>query len=138
MPKHTSWLFEDTDTLLYKTDLYGGADADIDGTEKYTADIDLSVWSGASIDFKFTGSDSTDNLLLNIYNSRDGSWAGTEIVWKSQLTVENSGLQSKYHYTIPEAYQPGYYRFGMMRSGSTTTFDIEVNCRRWRKTESKA
>lgn len=138
MPKHTSWLLETVDTELYKTDLYSGPDPDLDGTEKYTADIDLSVWSGASIDFLFTASDSTDVLLLNIYNCRDGSWSGEEIVWKSQLIVENSGSQSKYHYTIPETYQPGHYRFGMLRSGSTTTFDIQVSCRRWRKTDSKA
>lgn len=138
MPKHISWLFELTDTELYKTNLYSGTDADLDGTERFTEDIDLSVWSGASIDFKFTASDSTDNLLLNIYNTRDGNWEDFELAWKSQLTVENSGAQSKYHYTIPETYQPGHFRFGMVRSGSTTTFDIEVNCRRWRKTESKA
>lgn len=138
MPKHISWLFEVTDTNVYKTNLYSGTDADLDGTEKYTDSIDLSVWSGASIDFKFTGTDSTDNLLLNIYNSRSGSWEGSEIIWKSQLTVENNGSESIYHYTIPETYQPGFFRFGMLRSGSTTTFDITVNHRRWRKTESKA
>lgn len=137
MPKHVSWLFGD-DEILYQTDGYSGSDADIDSTERYTSDIDLTVETGSSIDFKFDGTDATDDWYLQIYNRRNNAWEAIEEGWKSLLTVSNDGTETIYHYTIPETYQPGHYRFGMVRTGSTTTFEMLVTCIRWRKTESKA
>ena len=52
---HSSYLYDEADTELYKTDSYDGSDADVDNTEQYTDDIDLTVNTGAAIDFKLDG-----------------------------------------------------------------------------------
>ena len=105
-----SYEYEASDTAIYKTNLYGGSHNDITNTERFTDDIDLSVYTGAEIDFLFTGSDATDDLTLTLYKRRDSSWTGNEIGWKSALTVANDGTETEYHYTIPDAYQPGHGR----------------------------
>jgi len=134
MPFQTSYKYDEDDTSIYVTDLYSGVHTDIDDTERYTDDIDLSVYSGAQVDFKFTPADATDDLVFTLYKRRNSSWSGNEIGWKGAVTVENAGSEAEFHYTIPENYQPGHYRFGLKSSSSTTTFDIEVKMRTWRKT----
>lgn len=134
MPKE-SYLYDANDTNLYKTDGYSGASADVDNTERYTADIDLTVQTGAIIDFKFDGDNGTDDLIITIYKRRDSTWGGNEIGWKGEgETVSNDGTEKVWQYTIPENYQPGHYRFGMKSEGAATTFEMQVDMRTWRKT----
>lgn len=134
MPKNESYLYDDSDIALYATDGYGGTDSDLDDTERYTSDIDLSLFTGAELDFTFDGIDTTDDLYLYLYKRRDSSWSGNELAWKTRLTASNDGTESEYHYSIPSEYGVGHYRFGMVSSGSTTTFEISVALRRWRRT----
>ncbi len=132
-----SYLYDKTDTELYKTDGYSGSDADVDATERFTDDIDLTVSIGANVDFKFTGSGSTDDLVLSLYERRDVNWGDGEIaVWNS--TVSNSGSESLYSFTIDSSYGAGHYRFGMKSTGATDTFEIDAEMRQWRRTTSIA
>jgi len=103
-----------------------GTDEDVGGTEVFTRDINLTADLIACIDFRVTPSDSTDDLELNLYNSISGGWTGLERKWKPTLTVENDDNEFIYHYNIVEAYGPGHYRWGLVRSGSTTTFEVKV------------
>lgn len=116
--------------ILYASDLYDGTGLDVAGTEYFSDDIDLTDKTFAVCDFKFLGTDSTDDLKLRLYKRGDSTWTGNEIRWKTELTVENPGTEQEYHYTIPKEYGPGHYRWGMIRSGSTTSFDIKVTCHR--------
>ena len=134
---HESYLYDNSDTELYQTNLYGGTDPDIDGTERFTDDIDLTVQLGAIIDFLFDGSDALNDLVINLYKRRDNSWSGDEIAVTS-ITVENDGNEHLYHFTIEESYGAGHYRFGMVRSGGATTFDIDVEMRTYRRTNTIA
>ncbi len=132
-----SYLYDKTDTELYRTDGYSGSDADVDDTERFTGDIDLTVKLSASMDFIFTGSGSTDDLALFLYRRRDANWAGNEAaIWNT--TVNSNGSESTYNFTIGESYGAGHYRFGMKSSGSTDTFEIDVEMRQWRRTNSIA
>lgn len=132
---HESYLYDATDTELYKTDGYGGSDADVDDTERYTDGIDLTVHTGAAIDFKFDGSGGTDDLNLYLYKRRDSSWDGDEIaIWS--VTVDSDGSEDIYHFTLDESYGAGHFRFGMTSSGSTDTFEIDVEMRQWRLTDT--
>ncbi len=132
-----SHLYDEVDTKLYKTDSYGGSDADIDNTERYTDDIDLTVNTGAAIDFKFDGSGSTDDLIISLYKRRDDNWDGDEIaLWSA--TVDNDGSEDIYHFTIGESYGAGHFRFGMKSSGSTDTFEMDAEMRQWRRTDTIA
>jgi len=134
---HESRLYDKTDTELYKTDGYGGINNDLDDTECYTADIDLTVNIGAAIDFKFSGSGNTDDLVLSLYKRRDENWDGDEIsLWNA--TVTNGGSDYVYHFTIDCSYGAGHFRFGMKSSGSTDTFDMDAEMRGWRRTTNIA
>ncbi len=132
-----SYLYDKTDTELYKTDGYGGSDTDVDATERFTDNIDLTVNLGANIDIKFTGSGSTDDLVLSLYRRCDASWGGSEIaIWNA--TVNSDGTESIYNFTMDGSYGAGHYRFGMKSTGATDTFEIDVEMRQWRRTTSIA
>jgi hypothetical protein len=134
---HESHLYDAADTELYKTDGYGGSDADVDNTERFTDDIDQTVNMGSGIDFKFDGSGATDNLVLSLYERRDEDWDGSEIaVWND--TIESDGSEHICHFTIDESYGAGHFRFGMKSSGSTDTFEMDVEMRQWRLTATIA
>jgi len=132
-----SYLYDKSDTELYKTDEYGGNDADVSVTERFTGDIALTMNLGSSIDFRFTGNGTTDNLVLSLYKRRDTNWDGSEIaIWNA--TINNDGSESTYNFTIDISYGAGNYRFGIKSSGSTDTFDVDVEMRQWRQTTSIA
>jgi len=135
---HQSYLYDDSDTNIYKTDGYGGSHTDVDSTERFTDSIDLTMNTGCQVDFKFDGNNSTDDWTLKIYKRRDSSWTGNEVLWKVAITISNDGTEKIYHYTIPEDFQAGHYRFGMQSAGSTTTFEMQVDIRQWRKTRTRA
>ena len=134
---HESHLYDETDTRLYKTDGYGGSNADVDNIERYTDDIDLTVATGTAVDFKFAGSGSTDNFILYLYKRRNSIWDGNEIALWS-VTITNDGSEDTYHFTIDESYGAGHFRFGMKSLGSTDTFEVDVEMRRWRSTDTIA
>ena len=125
------WKYGDPE-VLYATNYYSGTDIDVAGTEKFSLDIDLTEYTFAIVDVKFLGTDATDDLKLRLYKRGDSSWTGNEIMWKSELIVENPGTEKEYQYTIPREYGPGHYRFGMIRSGSTTSFDVKITSRKAR------
>jgi hypothetical protein len=134
---HESHLYDEIDTRLYRTDGYGGSDADVDSTERYTGNIDLTVNVGAAVDFKFQGSGIINNLVLYLYKRRNSVWDGNEIaLWSA--TVTSDGSEDSYHFTVDESYGAGHFRFGMKSSGSTDTFEVDVEMRRWRPTDTIA
>ena len=139
MPQET-WQYESNDVNVYRTDGYNdpdgvaGTDADIDSTERFTDDIDLSGYEVAVIDFKFDASGATDDLTLSLYKRRDSSWDGDEIaIWSA--VVPSDGSEDIYNFTITKSYGPGHYRFGMV-SGATDTFEMEATLRYARVTIS--
>ena len=131
---HTSRKYDTSDTNIYKTDGYSGSHADVDNTQRFTDDIDLTIQTGAEIDVKFDGDNNTDDLYFDLFKRLDSSWTGAEIAWKSQITISNDGSEDIYHYTIPENYEPGHYRIGLTSAGATTTFEVQVDYRGWRPT----
>ena len=132
-----SYLYDKIDTELYKTDGYSGSDADVDDTERFTKDIDLTVKLNANIDFIFTGSGRIDDLVLSLYKRRNANWTGNEmVIWNTK--VNNNGLERAYNFTLNGTYGAGHYRFGMESSGSKNTFEMDVEMRQWRKTTSIA
>lgn len=138
MASYPEFEYAAADSELYKTNLYSGTDADldntapVDATDGYTSDIDLTQQIGATIDFKFTGSGSTDDLVLTLYRRRDSSWDGDEISIMSK-TVSNDGSEDIFSWQLNgNLYGPGHYRFAMQSEGATDTFDIDVEARYWR------
>ena len=123
-------IFAKEDHELYSTDGYSGSDADIDGTERFTSDIDLTRETGAAVDFTFDASGATDDLVISLYKTVQSSWDGDEIAIYS-TTVDSDNSEDIFHFDITKSYGAGHYRFGMVRSGTTDTFDINVEMRRY-------
>ena len=136
MPFHTSYLYDKNDSELFKTDGYNGNDPDIDDTQKFTNDIDLTVNTGAIVDIVFDGSNDMDDLVLNIYRRRDDNWQGVEIPLETPITISNDGTECIFNISIGKAYGPGHYRIGMKSTGSNTTFDVYARARFYRDTRS--
>ena len=136
---HESRKYDSEDTGLYSTNAYGGTDPDVDDTERFTKVIDLSVSTGAALDFKFLGNDSTYDLEFRLYKRRNENFDGTEALWKKGvITFMNDGTETVEHYTIAPDFEAGYFRVGMVANGVTTTFDVDVQMRVWRRTTTKA
>jgi hypothetical protein len=134
MANYPEYEYAGSDTELYKTNLYTGSDSDLDNTapvddtDGYTSNIDLTQNVGAIVDFKFTGSGSTDDLVLKLFRRRDSSWDGDEIAIDT-ITVSNDGSEDIFSYHLKG---PGHYRFSMQSEGATDTFDIDVEMRTYR------
>lgn len=125
------WTYGATDEELYKTDGNGGTDADINDTEKYTSDIDLTVSRGATIIIEFDGSCATDDLIVSLYARQNDSWDGDEVA-QSSVTMTNDGSEDIYTLNITPAYGAGHYRIGLLSAGATTTFEIDAEMRRYK------
>lgn len=137
--------YESSDTNLFVTDVYSEdadditASDDIDNTEQYSEDINLTSWyNGMTIDVKYIeigGTTTTDELYVNIYRSRSGTWVDKELV-AGFVNCGNPGVAAGYKIK-PIAINAkqsgkGYYRLGILSSGTTNTFDAIIQGRYWR------
>jgi hypothetical protein len=131
MDKNFSYDGEDTD--LFATDAYGGSKDDVDGTEQYSVDIDLTQRPGITVNCKFAeiGGDSNDNLLVKIYRRTDSSWDGDEVAEKTVVCTNDGSEDIKSIVISSRASGYGHYRLGNVRDGSTDTFDVEEVGRFW-------
>ena len=134
--------YDAADSELYKTNEYSGTDSDLDNTvpvddtDGYTSDIDLTVKLGCTIDFKFHGSGSTDELVLTMYKRRDDTWTTNNIALKT-ISIANDGSEDIYSFDISTFdWGAGHFRFALQSSGGTNTFDINVQARFWRMKNS--
>lgn len=127
------WVETTSDEELYQTNLYSGSDADVNNTRKYTSDIALDrVNQQVSIDIKFTGSGSTDDLKVSIFKQRGGGWDGDEIAIFAD-TVQSDGSEDLYSLLIDiNDYGMGHFRLGLESTGGTDTFDLDAECRYYR------
>ena len=131
----TTRVMDASATTLYATNGYSGSDTDVAGTQLYTDAIDLTQSLGASFDITFDGDNATDDLLFRVYKRiADSTFESTEIAFWS-TTIDSDGTEDIYVFDIPESWGPGYYRFGMIRSGSATTFDVEIKYRKFKRTD---
>lgn len=117
--------YNPTSLSVFATDLYGGAKADLTDTEVFTDNIDMTSDLFATLEFKFTGNNATDDLEIKLYRSLSDTWDGDEIAIDS-IVVSNDGSEDLYSYIINQSFAPGHYRFGLASSSTNTTFDIEV------------
>lgn len=136
MPFHTSYLYDKSDIELYKTNGYSGTNPDVNNTEKFTQNIDLTVNTGVVVDIIFDGSNDLDDLILNIYRRRDDNWQNVENPIETPTTISNDGTERIFNMAIGKTYGPGHYRIGMKSSGASTTFDIYARARFYRDTRS--
>ena len=128
MANYPQYSYDGSSTSLYRTDLYSGADPDVDATRRFSADIDLTQKLFAVCELKFDASGTTDDLKVSLYRRLDSSWDGDELEIFA-TTIDSDGSEDLWAFTIGPEFGPGHYRLGLQSSGSTDTFDIDLNAR---------
>lgn len=134
--------YDEDDIELYKTNGFGGTDADLDNTipvddtDGYTSDINITIKMGCTVYFKFLASGSVDDLVLTLYKRSDSTWTTNSLPIKT-ITVPNDGSEDIYSFELDMFdWKPGHYRFSSQSSGGTNTFDIDIEARFWRMKNS--
>jgi hypothetical protein len=129
---HDAWK---TDTVTAESTLTA---ASVAGTEIFSdvKNLKTAGWTGFSVDITFDGDNATDDLDLKLYKRiTDSTFVGTEIA-KATITITSDGSVDIYNFEfMPRDSGPGYYRYGLVRSGSSTTFTVTAVCELFRKTE---
>lgn len=117
-----------TEAEIYSTDLYSGGDADIAGTQVFSDNVDLATngYVKAAIQIEYDASGTTDGLILQCFGRFDNTWDGDEVAVWSVTMSNNAGADTWRIFDIPIF---PHVRFGFVRTGSTDTFDADVNVR---------
>lgn len=115
---------------IYQTNAFGGVDPDINGTQRYTTDIDLETngYEGIhlTIDADFPVSP-TDDLNWYLYGSLDGTNYDDTAITSGQIDKDTDPNQISL--VIKDV---AHCRIGMVRSGATDSIDVEVKYQAWR------
>lgn len=111
-------------SVEYQTNAYGGVDADV-SVEAVLAEINFesSEVHGVSLKFKVNSSGTTDNFVVRLYTSDDGSEWDTVVAQAFVITA--TGGDDVIQTFLMPAPAP-YLRVSGIRSGSTDTFDVEL------------
>jgi hypothetical protein len=119
-------------TLYQSSTHYGGSDGDVAGTQLYTNDIDLETDGHEGVQILINGypNGATDELYLYIYASLDGTNFDTVPMYSQAMP--NNGASTEVLLTILLAPAPLHLRIGMIRSGSTDSWAVEIIHQRWR------
>jgi hypothetical protein len=122
-----SWATADD---LYKTDAYGGTDADVDGAERFSSDADLETngYEGSHLHLRYDCSGTTDDLEVAVYASLDGT-NYDDIPLFEFTTDNNSGAETELSFVVKDV---AHFRVGMKCSGSTDTYDAKLTHQAWR------
>ncbi len=128
MANYSQYQYDASSTNLYRTNLYSGVNPDVGSTQQFSADIDLTQRLFAVCELKFDAGGVTDDLRVSLYRCLDGSWDGDELELFA-TTIDSDGSEDLWSFTLGPDFGPGHYRFGLRSTGSTDTFDIDLNAR---------
>jgi len=128
MANYPQYQYDAASTNLYRTNLYSGANPDVGSTQQFSADIDLTQKLFAACELKFDASGATDDLRVSLYRRLDSVWDGDELELFA-TTIDSDGSEDLWSFTLGPDLGPGHYRFGLKSSGSTDSFDIDLNAR---------
>jgi hypothetical protein len=128
MANYPQYEYDGSSSSIYRTNGYGGSDPDVDATQRFTADIDLTQKVFAVCELTFDGSGATDDLRVCLYRSLDDSWDGDELEILS-LAIDSDGSEDLWTMTLGPDFGPGHYRCGLRSTGSTDTFEVDFNVR---------
>ena len=115
---------------LHQTAAYGGSDAVLAADQKYdyTTDVDLATAGnqGAQVDLSFRGSNATDDLIIDVFVSQDGS--AFDSIPSQHYELECDGKPQQFSFLVLEF---AHFRIGVRSSGTDTSFEYQINQRKW-------
>ena len=117
------------DATLAYTNGYGGAVADLaaDGAYDYTANVDLETdgYDTALIYLEHDSSGTTDNIVLGIFPSVDGTDTADNPLFEIEFDA-TSGADTQEAPVVLKDLQ--HFKVGVKTTGTTDTFDYRI---RW-------
>ena len=118
------------EAALLETARFGGSDVVIAADQQYdyTANVKLETNGefGAVVSVAYKGSNVTDDLVVDVFASQDGTVFDTEpFIHK---IFRNNGTVRRQTFEIAGL---SNYRIGLKSSGTDTTFEYEVIHDRW-------
>jgi len=121
------------EAVIAETNGYGGAVADLAADEAWdlTSDIDLETagYMGAIIYLEFDSAGTTDNIILGIFPSYDGTnYADTALL---EIEYDDNGGADTQAPGIWMREQQ-HFKVGVKTSGTTDTFDYQITWDAWR------
>lgn len=115
------------------TNGYGGAQADLaaDGAYDYGADIDLETngYEGAIIYLEHDSSGTTDNIILGVFSSVDGTDFADNSDWEIEFDATAGSDTQEPGIIIKDL---SHFRLGVKTTGTTDTFDYRIRWDAWR------
>jgi|GEM_PF-860964 len=120
---------------LAQTDGYGGATPDLaaDQAYDYTADVDLETngYEGAHVTVDYDGSGTTDNIIIDIFGSLDGT--NYDDIALCTLSGSKTGADEQVSFIVKDV---AHFRIGVKTSGTTNTFDYQIKYQPWNYTSA--
>lgn len=121
------------ETVLAETDGYGGAVSDLaaDQAYDYTSDINLETngYEGAVVTLEYDSAGTTDNIIVSVFGSYDGSSNYDDTPIWSQECDATSGADTQISFIVSDL---SHFRIGVKTSGTTNTFDYQITYDAWR------
>lgn len=115
------------------TDGYSGGTSDLaaDSAYDYGADIDLETngYEGAIVYLEHDSSGTTDNIVLGIFSSVDGTDFAGNADWEIEFDA-TSGADTQEPGIVVKDLQ--HFRVGVKTTGTTDTFDYRIRYDAWR------
>ncbi|MDY6893885.1 MAG: hypothetical protein SVO01_00480 [Thermotogota bacterium] len=121
------------EATIKSTDGYGGGDADLAADEAwdFSGDIDLETngYEGALIYLEHDSSGTTDNIILGIFPSVDGTDRATNPL--RQIEYDATGGVDTQEPPV-KVFDLQHFEIGVKTSGTTDTFDYRIRWDAWR------
>ena len=121
------------EVVIAETNGYGGAVADLaaDGAYDYTSNIDLETagYEGALVQLEHDSSGTTDNIVLGIFPSLDGTNFSVNPIFEIEFDATGGADTREAVVVVKDL---SHFRVGVKTTGTTDTFDYQITWDAWR------
>jgi len=121
------------EATLVATDGYSGVDDDLAADEAWdlSADVDLETdgYEGALVYLEHDSSDTTDNIILGIFPSVDGTDVSDNPILEIEFDATAGSNTQEYPVIVRDLQ---HFMVGVKTSGTTDTFDYRIRWDAWR------
>ena len=124
-----------TVAVLVETAVYGGSAAVIAADQEYdyttAVDHETSGYYGSHVTIEFTGSNSTDSLIVDVFAALDGATYDSEPFMHRE--VKSTGKPQQFSLIVEDV---AHFRLGLRSSDTNTTFEHQVTYQSWNESSA--
>lgn len=119
-------------TVIFETDAYGGSAPDVnDNAVELSSEVDMVTngYIGAHCTLEYTSSGTTDDLILYVYSSANGTdYDDTAL---TTVCADAIAADTQMSFILKDI---AYWKVGLTSAAGTDTHDAQVTYRPWRMT----